>query len=257
MGPWWWVYNNWCKRRRPKCSDFSEFKTVRYFPDSLAKNCYRFAAMPNMTYMIRGTFFYGSYDNATKLPSFQMAIYWTLVANVTFDDPTIFVYHEITFMTQLNNVTFLCLLRDSSNSVPFISAICFWSLPDGFWNANVAAILGEGVYFKTKYRLNIGGNDLVRYVTQIILITIQWFLQVSSNNYRLEKQKSPSGSENRVLINLLTWILWPGRLSLVWTCNNLLLSLMDQSPIFGTELLWESFPWGNAAFLPQGVLDFL
>jgi hypothetical protein len=116
-----------------------------------------------MTYMIRGTFFYGSYDNTTKLPSFQMAIDGTVVANVTFDDPTIFVYHEITFMTQLNNVTFLCLLRDSSNSVPFISAISFWSLPDGLWNANVAAVLGEGVYLKTKYRLNFGGSDLVRY----------------------------------------------------------------------------------------------
>jgi hypothetical protein len=160
-------------------------------------------------------------------------------------------------MTQLNNVTFLCLLRDSSNSVPFISAISFWSLPDGFCNANVAAILGEGVYFKTKYRLNFGGNELVRYVAQIILITIQWFLQASSNNYRLEKQKSLNGSENRVLINLLTWFIWPDRLSIVWTCNDLLLSVMDHSLIFGTELLWDSFASGNAAFRPQGVLDFL
>ncbi len=46
--------------------------------------------MPNMTYVIRGIFFYGSYNNATKLPSFQMAIDGTVVANVTFDDPT---YH--------------------------------------------------------------------------------------------------------------------------------------------------------------------
>ncbi len=153
--------------------DFSEFKTVRYFPDSLAKNCYRFAAMPNMTCLIRGTFFFGSYDNATKLPSFQMAIDGTVVANVTFDDPTIFVYHEITFTTRLNNLTFLCLLRDSTNSVPFISAISFLSLPDGFWNVNGAAILGEGVHLKTKYRLNFAGNELVRYVAQIILITIQ------------------------------------------------------------------------------------
>ncbi len=135
--------------------DFSEFKTVRYFPDSLAKNCYRFAAMPNLTYVIRGIFFYGSYDNATKLPSFRMAIDGTVVANVTFDDPTIFVYHEITFMTQLNNVTFLCLLRDSSNSVPFISAIFFWSLPDGFWNVNGAAILGEGVILQDKIQAEL------------------------------------------------------------------------------------------------------
>ncbi len=71
--------------------DFSEFKTVRYFPDSLAKNCYRFAAMPNMTYVIRRIFLYGSYANATKLPSFQMAIDGTVVANVTFDNTTISV----------------------------------------------------------------------------------------------------------------------------------------------------------------------
>jgi hypothetical protein len=46
------------------------------------------------------------------------------------------------------------------------------TLPDGFWNVNGAAVLG-GVYFKKKYRLNFGGNELVRYLAQIILITIQ------------------------------------------------------------------------------------
>jgi hypothetical protein len=37
----------------------------------------------------------------------------------------------------------------------------------------VLEFLGEGVYFKAKHRLNFGGNELVRYVAQIIHITIQ------------------------------------------------------------------------------------
>ncbi|CAM5999282.1 unnamed protein product [Sphagnum balticum] len=76
--------------------NFSEFTTVRYFPDTRAKNCYSFSVMPNSTYLIRGTFLYGNYDNGTTLPSFQMAIDGTIVANVTFDNAAIFVYHEFT-----------------------------------------------------------------------------------------------------------------------------------------------------------------
>jgi hypothetical protein len=144
--------------------NFSELTTVRYFPDTRAKNCYSFTVMPNSTYLIRGTFFYGSYDNGTELPSFQMAIDGTIVANITFDNATVFVYHEF-MVASVSNVTFLCLLRDSSNSVPFISAISFSFLPAGFFASTVSDFLyTQGQYFETKYRLNFGGDGLVRYV---------------------------------------------------------------------------------------------
>ncbi|CAK9869313.1 unnamed protein product, partial [Sphagnum jensenii] len=120
--------------------NFSEFTTVRYFPDTRAKNCYSFPVMPNSTYLIRGTFFYGNYDNGTTLPSFQMAIDGTIVANVTFDNAAIFVYHEF-IVAFVSNVTFLCLLRDSSNSVPFISAISFSFLPADFFYSPVYGFL--------------------------------------------------------------------------------------------------------------------
>ncbi|CAM6054766.1 unnamed protein product [Sphagnum tenellum] len=75
--------------------DLSELTTVRYFPDSLPyKNCYSLPVTPNNAYLIRATFFYGYYDNATTLPSFQMAIDGTIVANVTIENATAFVYHE-------------------------------------------------------------------------------------------------------------------------------------------------------------------
>ncbi len=147
--------------------NFSEFTTVRYFPDTRAKNCYSFPVMPNSTYLIRGTFFYGNYDNGTTLPSFQMAIDGTIVANVTFDNAAIFVYYEF-MVASVSNVTFLCLLRDSSNSVPFISAISFSFLPaaDFFDSTAISYSLygTQRTYFETKYRLNFGGDGLVRCV---------------------------------------------------------------------------------------------
>ncbi|CAK9200256.1 unnamed protein product [Sphagnum troendelagicum] len=146
--------------------NFSEFTTIRYFPDSTAKNCYSFPAITNQTYQIRGTFFYGFYDNAMTTPSFQMGIDGTIVANVTFNDAVTFVYHEFTYVSQPNsNKTFLCLLRDSSNSVPFISAISFSPMPNDFFYGTfpVPVKLYEGHYVQTKYRLNFGGNRFVRY----------------------------------------------------------------------------------------------
>ncbi|KAH9531367.1 hypothetical protein CY35_19G034300 [Sphagnum magellanicum] len=95
-----------------------------------------------------------------------MAIDGTIVANVTFDNAAIFVYHEF-IVASVSNVTYLCLLRDSSNSVPFISAISFSFLPAGFLYSTSTVydfLYGTpGKYLETKYRLNFGGDGLVRH----------------------------------------------------------------------------------------------
>jgi hypothetical protein len=118
---------------------------------------------------MRGTFFYGSYDNATTLPSFQMGIDGNIVANVTFHDANTFVYYEFSYSPQQNNnVTFLCLLRDSSNSVPFISAISLSHLLNSYYNDYGEYI--PNFLFETKYRLNFGGNGIIRCVRQIMWI---------------------------------------------------------------------------------------
>jgi hypothetical protein len=94
-----------------------------------------------------------------------MAIDGTIVANVTFDNAAMFVYHEF-LVGSVSNVTFLCLLRDSSNSVPFISAISISVLPGGYFYSELSDYLypTQRKYFETKYRLNFGGHGLVRYV---------------------------------------------------------------------------------------------
>ncbi|KAH8932702.1 hypothetical protein BDL97_19G087700 [Sphagnum fallax] len=169
--------------------NFSEFTTVRYFPDSTAKNCYSFPAISNQTYLMRGTFFYGFYDNSTTTPSFQMGIDGTIVANVTFNDTVTFVYYEFTYVSGLNtNATFLCLLRDSSNSIPFISAISFSPLPDDYFYGLFPPPPNQGYYVQTKYRLNFGGNRLVRYPDDIY--DRYWYPEGSNSTF-LESTTPP------------------------------------------------------------------
>jgi hypothetical protein len=156
--------------------DFSEFTTLRYFPDSRAKNCYRFPVTPNATYQIRGTFFYDYYDNGTMLPSFQMAVDGTIVNSDFFTYPYAILYQEVTYVAQ-TNLTYLCLSRDSTNSVPFISAISLVHITDPLTiprscsenvtvNGTAAADhnLNQGFYYITQGKWNFnGGNKIIRY----------------------------------------------------------------------------------------------
>jgi hypothetical protein len=147
--------------------NFPELNTLRYFPDSRAKNCYTLPVSANTLYLIKATFFYGAYDNpaTATLPTFQMAIDQTIVANVTFENAITGTYTEISYASQAN-VTFLCLLRDSSQSNPFVSAICLTSLP--FYGDTFRADLYPSrQYYRTLNRACFGGKtgDVIRYVS--------------------------------------------------------------------------------------------
>ncbi|CAM6030881.1 unnamed protein product [Sphagnum balticum] len=158
-------------------SDFSEFTTLRYFPDSRSKNCYSFPVTPNETYQIRGTFFYGNYDNQTTVPSFQMGVDGTIVASNIISELYVIAYQEITYAPQ-RNVTFLCLSRDLTNSVPFISAISLVNVaaPPAF-----AEYIYLGYYYVTQFRWNFGGNGIIRYPGDIV--DHYWFPIKSNSSY--------------------------------------------------------------------------
>ncbi|KAH8942289.1 hypothetical protein BDL97_14G091000 [Sphagnum fallax] len=158
-------------------SDFSEFTTLRYFNDSRAKNCYSFPVTPNETYQIRGTFFYGNYDNQTMVPSFQMGVDGTIVASNIISELYVIAYQEITYVPQ-RNVTFLCLSRDVTNSVPFISAI---SLVNVTGASAFEDNLYMGYYYVTQFRWNFGGNGIIRYPGDIV--DHYWFPIKSNSSY--------------------------------------------------------------------------
>jgi hypothetical protein len=102
------------------------------------------------------------------LPTFQMAIDQTIVANVTLENATIGTYRGISYAAQAN-VTFLCLLRDSSQSNPFVSAISLTDLP--FYHNTFRDDLHLARhYYLTLNSAGFGGNagDMIRYVSLTI-----------------------------------------------------------------------------------------
>ncbi len=136
---------------------FSELTTVRYFPDHRVKNCYKFPVMANTTYQLRGTFFYGYYDNQSTVPSFEMAVDGTRVASNFTTEANDMAYQEVTYVAQ-TNFTFLCLSRDTTNTNPFISAI-------SLVNVGGTPDIYERYYYLTQFRWNFGGNAIIRYVS--------------------------------------------------------------------------------------------
>lgn len=142
--------------------NFTEMKTLRYFDDLRLKNCYTLPVLAGSTYLLRATFFYGNYDNANQPPSFQLAIDATILTNVsTSSDGTYAEYH---YMSQ-GNITYLCLIRTSPSSTPFISGISL--KPAAELSASFAdqygTFLQEGIIMTTCSRVNFGGTDLIRY----------------------------------------------------------------------------------------------
>ncbi|CAM6057702.1 unnamed protein product [Sphagnum tenellum] len=174
---------------------FSELRTLRYFPDSRAKNCYRFPVTPNETYQIRGTFFYGNYDNQNTAPSFQMGVDGTIVASYIIYELYLIAYQEITYVPQRNE-TFLCLSRDLTNSVPFISAISLVKI-----TGNVTAASGfedivyMGYYYVTQFRWNFGGNEIIRYPDDIV--DHYWF-PTKSNAWYVESTAQVEAATGKV-----------------------------------------------------------
>lgn len=143
--------------------NYPELRTLRFFNDSQAKNCYSLPVTPNQTYLLRASFLYdASYDNAPRPPRFSMAIDGTIVANITVD-PTgsTFDKPEFTVRSQ-NSIIFLCLTQNASLSEygnPFISAI---SLRPGPEYPSFSDYLSAGQFMMLQHRLSFGGNTTQR-----------------------------------------------------------------------------------------------
>jgi hypothetical protein len=152
---------------------FPELTTLRYFNGSHPKDCYSLPVTQNSKYYLRASFYYGQYDNAATAPTFYMAIDTTVVANISTELEYLngpagkSSYVEFTIKAQ-SHVTYLCLLRDSTNTNPFISAIAL--RPAVSYNYGWDDILGANRYLSHRARLNLGAltDEVIRYVLPIL-----------------------------------------------------------------------------------------
>ena len=145
----------------PNWAGFPQLNTLRYFNDTrIPKYCYQMPVVPLSTYMLRTEFYYGLYDNLNSLPTFQMAIDGLIVANITNTRDTAYNY-ENTYQAQ-GNVTFLCLLRDSSNTNPFISTISLRRVKP--YPTLSSKHLSKGYIALTRDRYSFGAITTPRYV---------------------------------------------------------------------------------------------
>ncbi len=101
-----------------------------------------------------------------------MAVEGTVVASNFISEVYGIAYQEISYVPQ-RNVTFLCLSRDITTSVPFISAISLVkSNPEPVFADN----LYKGYYYVTQFRWNFGGNGIIRYVIiqNYVRVPLKW-----------------------------------------------------------------------------------
>ncbi|KAG0591579.1 hypothetical protein KC19_1G185300 [Ceratodon purpureus] len=143
---------------------FPQLNTLRYFNDTrIPKYCYQMPVVPLSTYMLRTEFYYASYDNLNSLPTFQMTIDGLIVANISNTKDSAF-YIEYTYQAQ-GNATFLCLLRDSSKTNPFISTISLRRVKP--YPTLSSKHLSKGYIAKTRHRYSFGATSGPRYPKDI------------------------------------------------------------------------------------------
>jgi hypothetical protein len=138
------------------------YSTLRYFDEPRDKYCYVLpGTVAGMAYMIRYSFWYGTYDNAATEPTFNVSIdatqVWTFGSSSFGNTDTI--QYEHLYIATKNTIDF-CLLRDQAGgSNPFISSL---ELRTYAANSFTEPSLLAGNYFMKLFRYNIGGSGQVR-----------------------------------------------------------------------------------------------
>ena len=149
------------------------YSTLRYFDEPRGKFCYVLpGTVVGMAYMIRYSFWYGSYDNAATKPSFNVSIDATIVWNLgpsSYDNSSVTQYEHLYVATK-NTIDF-CLIRDQTGgSNPFISSLELRTYEAGAYSQSKLLV---GNFYMMTFRYNIGGSVEVRwvFVTFLLLMT--------------------------------------------------------------------------------------
>ncbi|KAL3633330.1 hypothetical protein CASFOL_022857 [Castilleja foliolosa] len=132
--------------------------TIRYFPDSSRRNCYRLP-MQNVSsslVLIRTKFVYKNYDGLNKPPVFSVSLGTAITAtvNLAHADPWV---EEFIRPTANADILPLCFHAIANGGFPVISSIELRPLPQGAYSV----ALGDKAdkLLKKSFRINCGYND--------------------------------------------------------------------------------------------------
>jgi Malectin-like domain len=133
---------------------YKNLETLRSFPNG-TKNCYTMTPVTKgAKYLVRATFYYGSYDNANNIPRFDLYFgvnYW-----VTIDIPRLdyWVAYEIIAIAPANSIQ-VCLVNTGFGT-PFISALELRPLSSTLYE------LANSTQSLSLYsRENVGSNNIL------------------------------------------------------------------------------------------------
>ncbi|XP_059071575.1 probable LRR receptor-like serine/threonine-protein kinase At1g67720 isoform X2 [Cryptomeria japonica] len=139
-------------------------QSMRLFPKPLNKSCYRLPVNPNVNYLLRLWFLFDYYDQSTNLPSFNVS--FETEGLLTQKIQAIKSAQDIEWTSEKilrspNGVLYVCLIRTSDDSDPFVSAIQLRSLLSGMYALQVKP--GTMLSTVTRRDLGVNSTDLVRY----------------------------------------------------------------------------------------------
>ncbi|XP_057813449.2 probable LRR receptor-like serine/threonine-protein kinase At1g67720 isoform X2 [Cryptomeria japonica] len=133
-------------------------QSLRFFPKSLNKSCYRLPVSPNVNHLLRLWFLYGNYKKSPKLPKFNISFETQgLVTHrtETIKHAQIIQWTSEKILTSPNGVLYVCLIRTSDEIDPFVSAIQLRSLVSGMYSLQVK----PGTMLRILARHDLGNNS--------------------------------------------------------------------------------------------------
>ncbi|CAM6021721.1 unnamed protein product [Sphagnum balticum] len=151
-------------------NESSTLKTLRYFPENQAKNCYVLPVIFNQTYLIRASFLFtksfltAAGYNASSSTTFYYSIDPNLISILEFSTANSASLQDAsvleTVLASTSDKFYVCLARSTSTDVPFISSLELRQLYDGMYADRVYS----GYYLDLVNRANWGSSTpVVRY----------------------------------------------------------------------------------------------
>ncbi|KAM0858541.1 hypothetical protein ACQ4PT_047771 [Festuca glaucescens] len=136
-----------------------QFRSLRYFPLDGKKYCYSIAVRERARYLVRASFFYGSFDSSPVYPKFRVSLGTSPWSTVVIDDPSLVEAEEAIVLTRTPEIS-VCL-SDASMGQPFISTLELRMFSGSMYSTPYKADFFLGL----SARINFGAesNESIRY----------------------------------------------------------------------------------------------